>query len=85
MGYACGRQVHCANRQASKPPVCAVLVKFGKSALDDAVKGETLAISDSYAFASGRVRVLVFQALQYSGDGPALHDHREEHDGVSRR
>lgn len=37
------------------------------------------------AFGKAWVRVLVFQALQYSGDRPALHDDREEHDSTSRR
>ena len=45
--YGDGQPVHCANRQTTKPPVCAVAVEFGKITLENAATGETLAGWDS--------------------------------------
>lgn len=46
-GYADGQPVHCVNREAGQPPICAMAVEFGKIALEDAKTGETLADWDN--------------------------------------
>lgn len=45
--FSDGQPVHCVNRQTTRPPVCAVAVEFGKTSLEDAESGVTLADWDS--------------------------------------